>query len=245
MNNYNTDSQLLPFEGLLNARELGGMPLTNGKVFNNKVAIRSDSPERLTFEQASKIKEYGVSQVIDLRSEAEVKHWGNAFINFEGVSFRNIPLFIGDPDAKDDPTMQLLRTKKLGDFYILVLDTLGSRVCDVLRLISNNEGVTLYHCAHGKDRTGVISAILYLLAGASRENIIKNYAISYEYMRPILDPLIELREDCLKHTLRSDAENMEILLSYIDRKYDGKIENWLTENGMTIEEIARLKSKLL
>lgn len=244
MKEYTTDSQLMNFDGLLNARELGGMPLTNGGEFKKRVAIRADSPSDLTPSQAHAIRDYGVTLVIDLRSEAEVMHWGNAFIDCEGVCFRNVPLFLGDPDAKDDPTMNLLKTKTLGDFYILVLEELASRVIDVLRLILNNKGITMYHCAHGKDRTGLISAILYLLAGASRENIIKNYAISYEYMRPILDPLIANREECLKHTLRSDASNMELFLSYIDETYGGSIENYLTKNGMTSEEISALKSKI-
>lgn len=244
MSEYTTDSQLMHFTGLLNARELGGMPLTNGKEFKKGVVIRSDSPSDLTDDQARFIRDYGVTQVIDLRSEAEVRHWGNKFINFDGVKFKNISLFLGDPDAKDDPTMNLLRTKKLGDFYILILEELSARVVEVLRLILNNEGITMYHCAHGKDRTGVISAILYLLAGASRENIIKNYAVSYEYMRPILDPLIEKREEALKHTLRSDATNMVIFLDYIDKKYNGKIETFLLESGMTEDEINALKAKI-
>lgn len=244
MNSYTTDSQLMHFDGLLNARELGGMPLVNGGEFKLGVAIRADSPSDLTPSQAKAIKDHGVNLVIDLRSEAEVMHWGNAFIDFDGVCFRNVPLFLGDPDSDDDPTMNLLKTKKLGDFYILVLEELSARVCEVLRLILSNDGITMYHCAHGKDRTGLISAILYLIAGASRENIIKNYKVSYEYMRPILDPLIERREECLKHTLRSDAENMEILLNHIDEKYNGSIENYLLQSGMSQDEIDALRKKI-
>lgn len=244
MSNYNPDSQKLDFDGLLNARELGGMPLSNGSTFKYYVAVRSDSPSDLTKEQAQKVKDYGVTQVIDLRSEAEVANYGNCFIDFPGVTFRNIPLFLGNPDANDDPTMNFLRTHKLGDFYTLIMEQLGTRVCEAIRYIRNNEGTTLFHCAHGKDRTGVISAILYLLAGAERENIIRNYAISYEYMRPILDPLIVNREDSLKHTLRSDAENMVIFLNYIDTSYNGSIENFLLKNGLTEKEISDLKSKI-
>lgn len=244
MSEYNPKSQHINFDGLLNARELGGMPLADGKVFNDGIVIRADSPSFLTTEQATAIRDYGVTQVIDLRSAAEVEHWGNKFIDFPGVKFSNVPLFLGDPDAEDDPTMNMLRTKKLGDFYVLVFEQLIKEICQVLRLIVNNEGITLFHCAHGKDRTGVIAATLYLLAGASRENIIKNYEISYSYMRPILDPLIEKREDCLKHTLRSDAENMVIFLNYIDEKHNGAIEGYLLDNGLTSEELTRLKSKI-
>lgn len=241
---YSPDSQKIQFDGLLNARELGGMPLKDGRIFKNGIAIRSDSPSELTKEQAAAVRDYGVTQVIDLRSEAEVATYGNVFMNFDGVIFHNIPLFLGNPDATDDPTMNFLRTHKLGDFYVLIMKELGASVCDVLRLILNNDGITLYHCAHGKDRTGVISALLYLLAGVSKENIITNYAISYEYMRPILDPLIAKREEALKHTLRSDAENMRIFLEYIDSEYNGSVEEMLMQYGMTANEISSLKNKL-
>ena len=247
MTEYNTDSQLMHFDGLLNARELGGMPIRGGKVFSTGLAIRSDSPSDLTREQAVFIRDHGVNQVIDLRSEAEVKAYGNAFSDLEDVRFMNIPLFLGNPEDRSDPTMTFLKENKLGDFYVLILEELGDRVCEVLRAIRDNDGITLYHCAHGKDRTGVITAIIYLLAGASYENIIKNYACSYMYMRPILDPLIanDIKPGGrnMPHVLRSDAENMEIFLNYVDTKYNSRIENFLIAHGMTDAEINKLKER--
>ena len=98
----------------------------------------------------------------------------------------------------------------------------------------------MYHCAHGKDRTGIISAILYLLAGASRENIIRNYECSYTFMKPILDPLIATQEPGLKHILGSDAENMVIFLDYIEKNYGGDIKVYLKEQGMSDEDLDKL-----
>lgn len=240
MDNYDVTSQLMHFDGLLNARELGGMPLKNGKVFPRNAVIRSDSPSDLTKEQCDNLKAAGITCVIDLRSEAEVRHYGNPFREYEGVDFYNIPLFIGDPDNENDPTINFLRTHLLGDFYVLILQQLGDRICRILKIISDNEGITMYHCAHGKDRTGIISAILYLLAGASRENIIRNYECSYTFMKPILDPLIATQEPGLKHILGSDAENMVIFLDYIEKKYGGDIKVYLKEQGMSDEDLDKL-----
>lgn len=246
MADYDVNSQLIPFDGLFNSRDLGKMPLKDGKVFPEKFVIRCDSPSNLTPDQCEKIKAYGVNRVIDLRSSLEVEHDGNPFKDMPGVDFYNIPLFIGDPNKVDNPTISFLRTHKLGDFYVWVLEELGDKICEVLRRISENkDGITLYHCAHGKDRTGIISAFLYLLAGASREHIIENYRCSYHFMKPILDPIIANIEPGLKHILGSDQENMEILLDYIDSKYDGKIENYLLEQGMTSDEIKELRSRMI
>ena len=101
----------------------------------------------------------------------------------------------------------------------------------------------MFHCAHGKDRTGVITAILYLLAGATRENIILNYKVSYDYIRPKVDPRIAKAPDVMKHALRSDAYNMETFLDHIDKAYGGDITVYLRSAGMTDEEILALKAK--
>lgn len=242
---YNPDSQRLYFDDLINARDLGGMPLNNGGTFPTKILMRCGSPSLASSKAIELLKEYGVKTCIDLRSEAEVNNYGNPFREDNDVDFYNKSLFLGNPDSDEDPTMVFLRTHKLGDFYVMVLEELSSQIIDILRLISNKkDGVILFHCAHGKDRTGIIAALLYLLAGASKENIILNYKVSYEYAKHFLDPLIAVRADNMKHTLRSDAENMEILLNYIDSKYNSDIRIYLKENGMSDDEIEALKSKI-
>lgn len=241
--NYNPDTQRLFFDDLLNCRDLGGMPLKDGGRFREKVLLRSGSPSLASSKAHDMLIEAGVTTVIDLRSTSEFMNYGNPFAKDGVTSFYNIPLFVGDPDAEQDPTMDFLRTHPLGDFYVIMLNELGGNIIEVLRaIIRNKTGITLFHCAHGKDRTGVIAAILYLLAGASRENIILNYKVSYEYARDFLDPLIEQREDAMKHTLRSDAHNMEILLNYIDVEYGGDITVFLKKNGMTDVEINELRA---
>ena len=244
MGNYDINTQLRHYDGLLNARELGGMPVKDGKVFPKGVAIRADSPSDLTSEQCQKIIDAGITCVIDLRSEAEVKNYGNPFCKIEGFNYLNIPLFLGNPDNEDDPTINFLRTHVLGDFYVLILNKLGKRICKILNIIAENDGITMYHCAHGKDRTGMISAILYLLAGASRDDIIRNYECSYNFMRPILDPLIADADPNLKHIFGSQRENMVIFLDYIDKTYNGDISVYLKEQGMTDNELEKLKEKI-
>ena len=246
MNKYDPEDTRLFTDVLVNCREIGGMPTSCGSAVKNGNFIRCCSPSLICRDAYLKLKEYGVKTVIDLRSEAERIRYGNPFENDKDVKFYNIPLFVGDPDADEDPTMDLLRTHKLGDFYVIMLNELGPNLVKVLRVLTDNDdGICMFHCAHGKDRTGVVAAILYMLAGASREDIVLNYKVSYEYAKTFLDPLIEEKEDNMKHTLRSDAENMVILLDYIDSRYGGDIRIYLKENGMTDEDITRLEKRLI
>ena len=246
MTAYNPDNQRLFFDDLINCRELGGMPLDNGKSFKSGIALRSGSPSLASSEAIELLKAYGVKTVIDLRSTAEVRNYGNPFAQDENTNYYNIPLFVGDPDQKEDPTMVFLETHPMGDFYVMILKELGQEIVQVMRVIAKEDsGLILFHCAHGKDRTGIIAALLYLLAGASRENIVLNYKVSYEYARSFLDPLIEERVPNMRHTLRSDAPNMEIFLDYMQEKYDSDCSKYLMENGMSADEIEVLKAKII
>lgn len=244
MSNYDPDTQRLYFDDLINCRELGGMPGADGAVFKKGILIRSGSPSLASDKAYRELKEFGVRTVIDLRAKAELEHYGNPFN--DGIThFYNIPLFVGDPDAEDDPTMKFLETHAMGEFYIMMVEALGAEIVEILRvIIKETDGIILFHCAHGKDRTGVLSAILYLLIGAAPEDIVLNYKVSYDYARHFLDPLIVNRVDNMKHTLRSDAQNMVILLDYFKEKYDLKIERYLIENGMTEEQIKCLKDRI-
>ena len=245
MNNYDPASQKIPYEGLLNTRELGGMPLADGSVFPSGLFIRSGGPCYFTAEGAAHIKSMGVKTVIDLRAPIEIERTGNPYKDDPSITFYNIPLFVGDPSADTDPTMEFLRTHHLGDFYVMMLNELGDRIVKILNILrTHTDGYCLFHCAHGKDRTGVIAALLYILAGATREDIVLNYKVSYDYAKHFLDPLIAKKEDDMKHVLRSDAINMEILLDYLEKEYSMDVSRYLLKSGMTSEELEGLMFRI-
>lgn len=245
MNTYNPDNQRILLDGLDNLRDLGGMPLKDGHTFKKNVFLRSDSLSELNKAQADAVVNYGVGSVIDLRSDEEIAHYGNPMKDRDDVKFYSRSLFVGDPDSPENETMVFLKTHYLGDFYCMLLQRLPHQIIDILRILKDEDSLCLFHCAHGKDRTGVIAAILYLIAGASRENIITNYKVSFEYKYDFLHALEITKPDNLKHAMRSDKINMEIFLDYIDKNYDGDIKNFLTSNGMSEEEITSLRNKCI
>ena len=161
------------------------------------------------------------------------------------VTFYNIPLLNGNPNNTRDETMEYIRTHTLGDYYVIIAEEMGDRLVKIMRILLNSDGLLLFHCQHGKDRTGVVAALLYLICGASRENIISNYKVSYEYIKDFLAPLIRRVPEDIRHAFRSDASNMEKFLSYLDSKWDGSAENLLTANGLTRDEINALKAKCI
>ena len=242
MSKYDPACSIIKIDTLLNARDLGGMPTRYG-TFPYGVFVRSGTLSESSPEALKKLKEYGVSDVIDLRSRAELLKYGNPAQDDGDLIFHSIPLFLGDPDLDEDPTMTFLRTHHLGDFYVNILEELGSAIAEVMTVLAEAKGIVLFHCAHGKDRTGIISALLYLLAGAEREDIIVNYSFSYDYISWFLDPLIEAREEELKHTLRSDRINMEIMLDHLSQNYDS-VTDYLDHAGLSRETIDKIMDKI-
>ena len=238
VSDYDPKSQLITRWSLLNLRELGGMPLNDGRTFASGRFWRSSSPSRLSPDEVSAIRDAGVTTVIDFRSVQELERCGI-------TDFHSIPLFAGDPSNFKDKAMAFLKDNTLGDFYVIMINKLAKEIAQVMRILKDVSGITLFHCTHGKDRTGVITAILYLLAGACQEDIISNYKISYELIKPVVDPIIERAPDVMKHALRSDESNMETFLDYIDKTYNGDITSYLRSAGLTNEEISDLRSKCI
>ncbi|MBR4404023.1 MAG: tyrosine-protein phosphatase [Clostridiales bacterium] len=245
MSNYNPDTQLVKELAFVNCRDLGGMPLSGGKTFRKGIFLRSESPQWIPEEAIQQVKDYGVKTVIDLRGEEEIRQDGNPFIGDPDVEYHNVPLLNGNPNDTMDQTMEYLRTHILGDYYIIIAEEMGDRLVEIMRVLLNSDGLALFHCQHGKDRTGVVAAILYLIAGADREDIIRNYEVSAYYLRDLLAPIIRKMPPDLRHALNSDRENMIKFLDYLDNKWDGSAGNLLISKGLTQDELTRLKSKCI
>lgn len=238
-----TNRLVLPH--LYNARDMGGMMTKSGKRTAYKRFIRSDSPASLDEKGVDELIAYSVRTVIDLRSPQEMERTGNPFIKRPEILFRNIPLIAIDPDDRNGLVMGYLVENRLGHLYILMLEHSREAVTEVFRtIIEAPDGAVVFHCMHGKDRTGLIAALLFLLAGVSRDDIVGNYAASFEHIRPLVDPLFESMPENTHHMYRSDAENMRFLLDHIDALYEGRTEVYLRQLGFSDEDIGKIRDRL-
>jgi protein-tyrosine phosphatase len=150
---------------------------------------------------------------------------------------------IVDPDQAAAFTM--------GDFYIYLLEQGQSAIAQVLRIIaqaSDQPGRLLFHCAHGKDRTGVIAALLLGLVGVADADIVSDYAQTEENISSIKKQIYELYgiasqvDALIEEVFSSRPENMQKMLGFINEKYGGA-SGYITAIGLTEAErdaIARM-----
>ena len=232
--------------GLYNTRDLGGMLTSDGKKTVYHKLIRSDALDHLSPESIEKLLAYPVTAVIDLRSEPEALARPDSICGDPRVRYYNIPLLRIDADDINEKTIVNTIETSLGDLYIWMFEHSGPYFAEVLRtILKESSGTVLFHCAHGKDRTGLITAIFYLLCHVEEKDIIANYAISYTYVKDLVAPLIAATPEHVHHIYRSDASNMEKLLNYLREHYPGGIKEYLLSIGMTSGEIAELTALLL
>ena len=204
----------LHLDGTTNTRDLGGLPTTDGGTTAFGRVLRSDNLQTLSdADVATLVDELGVTDVVDLRTTAEVLMEGRGPLRaVEAVTHRHFTLlpergvrtdvFAAEEDdaqpGEDLPAdwaeSLLPRAVAEGDegeppavrSYLGYLADGTDNVLGALRALTAAPGASVVHCAAGKDRTGVISAFALEVAGVEREAIIADYALTAE----VIDALV-------------------------------------------------------
>ncbi|MCQ2498098.1 MAG: tyrosine-protein phosphatase, partial [Lachnospiraceae bacterium] len=114
----------------------------------------------------------------------------------------------------------------------------------VFKTIANAEKGVLFYCTAGKDRTGVVSAILLALVGVSDEDIIYDYAISREFNKLRLEAFLKEHPEVDREIVLANEKSMRGFLDRLREKHSS-IERYLLDIGVTSEEILGLKNKLM
>lgn len=263
----------LEFDSLVNARDVGGTPTTDGGEIRAGRLLRSDNLQALTRADIVRLLDLGLTDVIDLRSAYEVHHEGpGPLIGHPAVRIHHYSFIPERYDAADvndtddvlpdneelpgdalpfkDKQPKIKVDDAFASTYLSFLAERPESVLAALRAIAYAEGAALVHCAAGKDRTGTAVALALLLAGAERDAVIADYAASSERMQLIVDRLIgseTYRENLSGRPLESHMtrpETMQTFLEYADSRHGG-IEPMLGLLGWTEGDTAAMRGKLL
>jgi protein-tyrosine phosphatase len=235
----------MPLDDTHNIRDLGGYARAGGGGTQWRRILRGDSLSHLREAGREHLLAQGLSTVIDLRGPAETAGEPNPFQRHDGVHYSNIALF----DALA-PIAARGAAFDMGARYRDALDRCGERLAQVLRAIATAPpGIVLFHCTAGKDRTGIVSAMLLLLAGVSEEDVVDDYALTATLADPLLTRLRLVArsrgfDDAhIDRVLSSDAATMAAMLEHLRSRHGG-IGAYGAAIGLDSAEIARLVSRL-
>jgi protein-tyrosine phosphatase len=248
MPNENQPSRHLSWDACYNVRDLGDLPTSSGTPIRPRLLIRADNLFRLSPEGQAALRDYGVRTVIDLRLAHELETHPNPFA--DGHDANGTPRYLNLP-LHDPATQAVMQAQdSMQGEYIAILDMNKDLVGGVIKAVAAalEEGGVLVHCHGGKDRTGIIVALLLSLAGVPRETIAEDYALSETQLEPHHAEWLEEQIRTHGPTNRprwmySRPETILGALDHLDREYGG-VEPYLRSAGVTEAELTQIRRHL-
>lgn len=238
------DHRHLPIPGTYNVRYLGGYTTASGPTRFGRL-IRADALHRLDEGGVAALVETGVTTVIDLRHAGELAQHPNPFATHGAVRYHNVSLLDGLAPSMMSEGVLLL------ELYRMALRSRHVAIARVLALIAEApEGAVLFHCTAGKDRTGIIAALLLGLAGVQAEDIVEDYARTATLIAPMLADLTEgaVSRGADPHNfgrlLASEPATMVATLAFIESEF-GSVPAYLAGIGLEPRTLARLHTRIL
>ena len=226
----------LPFEGIENVRDLGGLLRVDGAKIRPGLLLRSGRLEHATDGDLERLQKMGLSAVIDFRDPGELLRAPDRMV--PGAVYRHLPAL---PDLSktfkpvDDPTYTAEEVRN--DFrriYIYLAQSPESieTYSEFFRLLLASEGrPVLWHCTQGKDRTGVAALLLLTALGIDEETILRDYMLTNEFTQRLLDRAVERADpafppDVAREVFLVYEENIRSYVNCLEIEY-GSVMNFL------------------
>lgn len=241
----------LAWEGCVNVRDLGGLPTEDGRRTRLGGVVRSDNVRTLTDEGWRALAEHGVQRIVDLRFPEELAEDQPRDVDIEVVHVSVLgaaqdPEYVKELDAH-------LAVNDVADHYawsyVDFLERYRERFGQAFAAIADADGTVVVHCFAGKDRTGLVAAILLRLAGVDHATIGADYAVTADnlharwqaWLRETRDEEERAKLEKLQHT---PAEAMARVVQEIERRY-GDVASYLRAAGLADAQVDRLRERLV
>ena len=257
----------IELDGVVNMRDLGGLPTHDGRRTRESNLIRSDNLQDLTDADVRHLVDsVGVTDVIDLRSDTERELTGPGPLTRTSLAHHHLSFLAdeayrerigtGDSDTAGSEALLLRghKDRRSPDFwtrhYLGYLDQRPDSVAGALAAIARSRGGAVVHCAAGKDRTGTVTALALSVAGVPEEEIVADYAASAERIAQIVDRLAEVEPYAAGLRGRSlseqtpQPETMVAILEQLESAHGGAA-GWLREQGWGEEQLRELRARLV
>lgn len=176
----------IDFVGSYNFRDLGGYETTDGHVLASQRLYRADGPHALTPDDVAKLRALGLTTVIDLRTAQEAADRGRWAASLPDVAEHHLSMIDVLPDAESLPDW--IDPQVVAAQYRNMLEQGQATIAGALSILSEPSAYpAMFHCSAGKDRTGVLAAVVLGLLGVPDAVIVADYALSAAAMERLID----------------------------------------------------------
>lgn len=248
----------IDLEGLANARDLGGLPTVDGRSTRPGVLLRTDTVQLLTPPDVAWLRDvYGLRTVLDLRTPKEATSEGRGPLGLEDIEYHNIPFVPDEYLDPTDPRHEVVVRNRGGERasrdYLDYL-TRGGNVARAVRLVASGPATPLlFHCAAGKDRTGVLAALTLDLVGVERAAIVDDYLATNARLErviarfrtmPTYAGAVTAAADRPARDISCRPETMPKLFADLDEHFGGTA-GWARSEGIPDDDLTRLRELLV
>jgi protein-tyrosine phosphatase len=246
----------IKLKSVLNFRDLGGDGSLSGNNMKENVIFRSANPDKITYPDILILQSLNIRTIIDLRAPNEVSKTAVKLVDVQKISlpidFNQITRERLKPVLKKkNPEDEITMISQ--SLYLEMLDAALPVFREVMELLVQHDSSPLMiHCQVGKDRTGIISALILLALGANRQAIIDDFMKSNDALMPFF------RRSFLKRKILSFGffpykavlfavtvrrNNIESVIDRVFNHYGG-IEGYLASAGFDISQLGDLRKRL-
>lgn len=218
-----------------NTRDLGGYVCHDGTVTRRMSLIRSDVQKHPSERDIAFLLENKITTVIDMRTSEQRAKAPSGFEGIEGLSYHHCPV-------EDEAGSPRSGETDIPAGYLKIAESDGAAL--VFRTIAEAPYGVIFNCVAGKDRSGVISAVLLLLADVSEKDVVTDYILTREYGVGRLRAIKEKYPDADMDRIIPNAENMGGFIDFLMRKY-GNARNFLLSRGLSWDETELIRNKLV
>jgi protein-tyrosine phosphatase len=232
------------WDGCANVRDLGGLPTEEGRTTRFGSIVRADSVRRLTDDGWDALRAYGVERIVDLRWHDELAMDPPREVDVEVL---HVPVF---PDIGDPAWRAAEAEGDRGREYAWLLESGAERFSLAVTAVAEADGgAVVVHCAAGKDRTGLVAALVLRLAGVPLEAIVEDYVTSGRNLAPLIEPWIQEAADDAERERRvyisvTPRAAIEHAVRDVEQRH-GSVEEYLRAGGASDDAVARIRQRLV
>lgn len=262
--------RVLALEGAINFRDLGGYKTIDGRQLKWQTLYRCGMLNHLSETAVKQLSSLGVKSVVDFRFPNEVERFPTLLTAFPDAGFFQWQPKSHPKTSSGQSWMEIIEEKtaeQLSDFfgekYVIYLSSHAGIYTQLLEQLSTQKTPLVFHCAAGKDRTGLAAMIILSLLGVGRDTILEDYLLTQEHVgnkieswaqdgktldhqyKELINIADQVPYEKLKPLFDADEKYLNYCWSHIDDQY-GDVENYARQKlGVTDVMLSQLKNNLL
>ena len=220
----NETEKVIKIKKVHNFRTVGSIKNTEGRTLKSGIFYRSAHLHKLKRKSFDQIEQLGIKEIIDLRNSKEIFQKPDHLPN--GITYKKYSAFEDEGDQLSQARKLVLKgkvnasdaDKRMIDFYREYVTENPETIKTIITEALESKGAILYHCTAGKDRTGIVTALILTILKFDKETIYNEYLLSNNFRKGLVEKRLKLANNLHFLYPKMDLQVLE-KLSWVEKRY--------------------------